>query len=117
MLAGVRTCLFLLTRPLCAAYWRHEYPEYDPPSSATRGQDYRLGKKMAVALVRDVILPQQPEGRWTELFTSSAKKDDLAGGRGRGALLLLLIHTAGPDSLLQAIYWARLCEGSSSSST
>lgn len=87
------------------AYWRNEYPDCihvpkvrakdvgaTAPIAAlpsSRSREYRLGKKLATNIVEQKFLPFQEE-KWRQLYDSCDKKDDLA------------------DSLLQAVYAARL---------
>ncbi len=75
------------------AYFRHEYPDMCEPLSPTearpsRNVEYRRGKKMAMLIARDRLLPLQ-DVAWQTLYAESSKQDDLA------------------DSLLQAVYLTR----------
>lgn len=75
------------------AYFRHEYPDMCETPLTTearpsRNVEYRRGKKMAMAIARDRLLPLQ-DAVWQRQYADSTKKDDLA------------------DSLLQAVYLSR----------
>jgi hypothetical protein len=88
------------------AYWREAYPDLAPSSSVRkhRSAEYREGKKLAVrrnccpckqvssCFGMHAALMRLPE-HWREFFSRDDKRDDLA------------------DSLLQAIYVARMLRG------
>lgn len=73
-------------------YWREQHPEECPvrtsTSPTTKSIEYRLGKRLAVSVAKNQVLPKM-DAKWLDFFLKCPKKDDYA------------------DSLLQAVYVAR----------